>query len=124
MPARVPRPPSGLGPSGRALWKKVHTAAALRDDEVRVLYDACRSADEVDVMTEALAAAPSVVVLGSAGQQRAHPLIAEVRAHRLLLARLLAQLALPDDDSSDAAARQTGQRSQKAREAAHARWSR
>ena len=117
------RPPAGLAAAGKGLWRRVHESAELRHDEVRILLDACRTADEVDAMTKALAG-ESLVVTGSRGQSRAHPLIAEIRSHRLLLARLLGQLALPDDEGTDAAARRTALTSRQARAAAQARWAR
>ena len=49
-----------------------------------MLEQACRTADELDRLERAVRALPSLVVEGSTGQPRSHPLLAEVRAHRLL----------------------------------------
>jgi hypothetical protein len=43
-------------------------------------------------------ALPELVVSGSTGQPKAHPLLAEVRAHRLLLERLCTALCHPDSE--------------------------
>jgi hypothetical protein len=117
---RTPKAPADLGAAGRGLWRSVHRDALLRDDEIRVLLDACHAADEIDLMTTALAGQP-VMVEGAAGQPRAHPLLAEIRAHRLMLARLLSQLAVPDPADDQA---RDDARTRNARKAARARWDR
>jgi len=105
--------------AGKRLWKDVVAGYTLREDELRVLEDACREVDLVDRMEVEVAKGP-VLVPGSRGQDTAHPLIAEVRAHRLVLARLLRQLQLPDDPA--VAGRKTAERSTSARKAALQRW--
>jgi len=121
MSAAKPKAPAGLAVGGRRLWSNVAGEFELRPDELRVLEDACREVDLVDRMEIEVAKGP-VLVPGSRGQDTAHPLIAEVRAHRLVLARLLRQLNLPDDEA--AAHRKTSERSTSARKAALTRWSR
>lgn len=114
------RQPSGLGSRGGRLWRDVTTEYSLRADELRLLEAACRTLDELARMERALAA-EDVVVAGSRGQRRAHPLTERVVEHRRLLAALVKQLDLPD------AAEGSGERSAlslKRSKAAHARWDR
>jgi hypothetical protein len=85
-----------------------------------MLGQACRTADELDRLEKAVRALPDLVTTGSTGQLKPHPLLAEVRAHRLLLERLTSALNLPDDDQ------EVGDRgaTKHARRAAQGRWKR
>jgi len=94
----------------------------LRADELATLEHACKTADLIDRLQAVLDEAPLLTVPGSRGQVTSHPLLGEVRAHRDLLARLFRQLHLPAEPVQ--AAREAGERSTKAREAALARWKR
>ena len=89
----------------------------LRPDELRVLEAACRSSDELARIDEALKEAP-VVVRGSQGQDVAHPLLSQALAHRRVLAALIKQLALPEEDGN----RVPDALSEKRRNAANIRW--
>ncbi len=111
--------PKGLGPAGRALWRRIEHGFRLREDEIEVLAAACKVADMLTRLDEAMVDEP-LVVPGSAGQLREHPLIAEARQQRALLARLLYQLRLPD--AADVAVRHAAVRSSHGRAAARARW--
>ena len=117
--ANVKRP-KGLGTAGAALWRSIMDGGVyeLRPDELRILEDACRTADLV-ALFEAELAGTDLVVTGSQGQPVANPMLAEVRQHRALLARQLKALNLPDEDG-----RAAGSRSAAARKAAQARWRR
>lgn len=86
--------PDGLLEAGQALWDRVTVDYELAPDELALLLQACRTVDELDAMSAALAAG-SVTVKGSTGQPKVSGLFAEARAHRLVLAKLLQQLALP-----------------------------
>jgi hypothetical protein len=66
--------------------------------EVEMLDQSCRTADELDRLERAVRALPELTTTGSTGQLKPHPLLAEVRAHRLLLERLTTALNLPDED--------------------------
>lgn len=114
-----PRPPAKFGASGRRLWRTVVERYELRPDEARLLGDACREADIIERLEEALADAP-LIVKGSMGQLVASPLVSEVRQHRAVLAGLLKALKLPDPPA-EAERRQTAV-SEQARAAARARW--
>jgi hypothetical protein len=94
-------PPAHLGESGRALWLDVAGTYGLRADELAVLLRACETADTIDAMNAALVGAP-LVVPGSQGQLREHPLLSEKRQQVALMARLLAQLKLPNTDAGAA----------------------
>ncbi len=111
--------PGGLGVAGKRLWKEVSAGYTLREDELCVLEDACREVDLVARLQAEVDAGP-LLVPGSRGQDIPHPLLMEVRQHRLLLARLLRQLQLPDDPA--VAGRKTSERSTSARKAALQRW--
>jgi hypothetical protein len=75
--------------------------------------------DTLTRLDAALAGAP-LVVKGSMGQEREHPLLSEARQQRSALARLLGQLALPEEDSNQLSKVQ--QRSVWARQMARERW--
>jgi hypothetical protein len=86
--------------------------------EVEMLGQACRTCDELDRLEKAVRSLPELTVQGSMGQPKSHPLLAEVRAHRLLLERLTTALCLPDEDQE--VGLRPGQRH--ARTAAQGRW--
>lgn len=114
--------PAGLGTAGRALWRAVTADLAaqgleLRPDEAATLEAAARQADTIATLEGALKDAP-LTVRGSQGQEVAHPLLAEVRLGRALLAQLLARLRLGQLDQAH-----ESPRSRSARKAANARWS-
>jgi hypothetical protein len=107
------RPPKGLERAGRKLWRSVTAAYVLRPDELFVLESACRCADLVAQLEVAMRDQP-LVVKGSMGQEREHPLLSEQRQQRALMNRSLAQLKLPDGTS--------GAQINQHREAALSRW--
>jgi hypothetical protein len=90
----------------------------LTPAEVEMLGQAARTADELDRLERAVRALSELVVSGSTGQPKVHPLLEEVRRHRLLLERLTGALNLPDQDE------EVGSRagSRHARKAAEGRW--
>lgn len=110
--------PRGLNTAGKALWKGVVDTHELRADEYRMLEDACREADLVDVM-EAARNEPgfSLMVRGSQGQMVINPIINEIRQHRTTLASLLGKLKLTESEGETASEVST-----KARMAANKRW--
>jgi hypothetical protein len=120
MAARAEPMPKGLADRGRRLWKTVTADHDLRADEVLLLEHAARTVDLLARIDEALTEAP-LTVKGSMGQLVEHPLVSESRAQRATLARLLAQLKIPESDARAVvtAARRTG----RARAAASERWS-
>ena len=111
-------PPEGLADAGRALWQQVLDEFDPAPDELVLLAQACRTVDELEAISAAIASGP-VVVQGSTGQPRVSGLFAEARAHRLALAKLLEQLALPDE--GEEAGRTPNQL--RASKAAEVRWS-
>jgi hypothetical protein len=76
-----------------------------------------RTIDDLATMRTALSVS-GPVVSGSKGQVRPNPLLAEIRGSRLVLARLAAQLGLPDEDVETS--RTPAQR--RASKASRARW--
>jgi hypothetical protein len=92
------KPPSGLRASGKRLWVSVAEKYVLTAAEVEMLGQACRTADELDRLEKAVRVLPELTTRGSTGQLKPHPLLAEVRAHRLLLERLTTALCLPNED--------------------------
>jgi hypothetical protein len=83
---------------GRKLWLSVIDKYVLTAAEVEMLGQACRTADELDRLERAMRQLSELTVRGSTGQPKAHPLLEEVRRHRVLLERLTGALCLPDAD--------------------------
>ena len=112
--------PDGLDSAGTDLWSKIAGTGKyeFRADELRVLDDACRTADIIAKL-EAELAKGELTVRGSQGQPVANPMLGELRQYRALLRGQLKSLNLPDEDG-----RASEDRSTKARNAANARWKR
>ena len=121
-PARysTPTTPKGTGPEGRR-WLRALTAGGweFRPDELRLVPEAARLLDELALMNARITT-DGLMVEGSTGQLRAHPLLAEVRGSRQVLVRIISQLGLPDDEQETT--RTPNQ--VRASKAAQARWAR
>ena len=113
-----PRTPPGLGPSGRALWRKLTTEYEFGPAEVPVLEAACRQVDALAAL-EAVVETEGVLTTGSKDQTVVHPAVTEARLGRLTVARLLAELAIPDESGRPETAA-----SRRARKAVRSRWDR
>lgn len=94
MPA--PPPPRGTHAAGRRLWKAVTGDYELAAHELTLLGEAARVADVCHDL-QRLVDADGPMVDG-----RAHPGLVELRAQRILLARLLVALRVPIGDAEDA----------------------
>jgi hypothetical protein len=116
----IAKAPPGLRAAGRCLWRTISAEYELREDERQALAAACRTADEIKRLEDALTDAPATVE-GSTGQTRVHPLFAEVRAHRLALAKLLQAVGLPSEELPGQDITGTA-RSSAARQLARRRW--
>ncbi|GAA1138460.1 hypothetical protein [Nocardioides aquiterrae] len=121
--------PRTLEAAGKKLWREIAGEYELRPDEYRVLEDACREADLIELLAKAQRDEP-LLIEGSQGQMVLNPLVSELRQHRATLSGLLAKLKLPDLPDEGEGSGGGGQpapandRSAKARDAANARWSR
>lgn len=111
--------PAGLGLAGARLWRQVSADFDLRADEVVLLGAACRTQDTIARLEEAMIDAP-LVVRGSMGQEREHPLLSELRQQRMTVARLLRQLDLLDLGEMEQL--RSAARSAKGRALASQRW--
>src|SRR5215218_1211286 len=93
MSANDPKRPDGLGEAGQRLWDAVLGRYELAEHEALLLEQACRAADRLEQLA-AMVEAEGLLVEG-----RAHPALVESRAQQIVLARLLAALRVPDDDT-------------------------
>ncbi|PQE02568.1 hypothetical protein CYL16_03330 [Mycobacterium sp. EPG1] len=91
--------PRGLKAAGTRLWTTVNAEFDLDNEphKLEILTHACRVSDTVAQLERAAAKEPLTAV-GSAKQLVIHPLIAEVRAQRALLAQLIARLNFEGQD--------------------------
>lgn len=112
-----PSAPTGLAARGLRFWRNVAGPFELEIDELELLTEICRQLDLVELLESTLAA-DGPLVEGSRGQTRLHPVVQALNAGRQLLARQLAQLALPNSDDESIASPASAQ----ARRAAQARW--
>lgn len=123
---KPPRPPKGLGPAGRKLWRAIVSDWELRPDELAVLESACFEADIIRRLQEEMVDSP-LTAKGSMGQLVEHPVSVALRQHRATQAQLLKQLRIPDpeddeDEEPTVIRRKPMSRSEAARKAANARW--
>jgi hypothetical protein len=113
---RDQQPPGVLGTSGRRLWDSVTSLYGLSPAELELLWQAAQVVDVIDALSEVVWSG-NAKVKGSAGQIKAHPLLAAVNDQRRLLDGLLRSLNLPLPSE------ETGRRrSPAAQAAAQARW--
>lgn len=91
------RAPAGLQKRGRAYWRTTSEAYELTDSENALLLEVCRTMDDLDRLAEAVTR-EGAMTMGSAGQPVVNPALTEARGQRAILHRLIAALALPDDD--------------------------
>lgn len=94
-----PKPPATLATAGKALWEAIagKDKYVLRPDEAAVLVQACETADMIAILDQAWGdLGKPFLTRGSMGQDVIHPLIGEKRTQAAALAKLLAQLKLPD----------------------------
>jgi P27 family predicted phage terminase small subunit len=91
------RPPSPLGPTGRALWRRVIAdvpdGMVLDAVELEALEQACRAIDTAGQL-EREAQAMGLVVKGSTGQPGVNPLLREARLQRSAAVTMLAKVKL------------------------------
>lgn len=113
-----PRPPAGLGPAGRSLWRKLTGEYVFGTAELPILAAAARQVDAIAALEEAVEA-DGVLTAGSRGQTIVHPAVTEARLGRVTLARLLGSLSIPDESE-----RPMTYASVRAQKAASARWER
>jgi hypothetical protein len=115
----IPKPPTGLKPRGRRVWRELHAVYDFTDAPEKgiLLEEAARTADVVVRLQNLVDEAGHLRVSGSNGQPVAMPELAELRQYRALLASLLKSLTLPDDEES-------WTRSQLGKAGAAARWNR
>lgn len=113
---RTHRAPRGLNAAGKALWREFTARYTLDEREMTALLLACRQADDIGRLERLLSSEPDMVK-GVAGQPVVHPAFAELRQARAALDRLLARIALPDEEGRPMTPAQ-----QRAQKAARARW--
>jgi hypothetical protein len=105
--------------AGEAFRAEVTARWELTAPELLILDGTCAAVDRIDAL-EALVDRDGLMVPGSAGQLVMHPAVGEVRKHRALVARLVNQLRLPDEEGRPVASMTHG----RAQRAAQARWAR
>ncbi|NCT90149.1 hypothetical protein GXB85_04170 [Cellulomonas sp. APG4] len=91
-----PKRPSGLRAPGRALWDAITADFDMAAAEAAQLEEACRTRDRIKQLDAAVA--KDGLMIPSSQGARLHPGVAEARAQRLALARILATLGVPGLD--------------------------
>lgn len=110
--------PEGMSTPGAALWDSIAGNYVLRADELATLEDACSLTDMIAALSAAWAEdGKPLTTKGSMGQQVTHPMISEIRTHRMARAALLRSLKLPDAPAEGGAGETNQNRS-----AAQSRW--
>jgi hypothetical protein len=105
----IPRAPAGAGDAGRRLWRAVLDEYELAEHELALLRQAVRVADTCEAL-QAVVSAEGELSTSRLGEVRAHPALVELRAQRILLARLVVALRVPLGDQEEAVAPRTQRR--------------
>ena len=84
--ARAPKPPTPPPSRGESFLARVTSEYQLGDDELELLTEVVRGLDECEALA-AVIARDGYTSTGVAGQLRAHPCLAELRATRLVVAK-------------------------------------
>jgi hypothetical protein len=101
----VKKPSAGLRAQGKALWRSLTADYELGDHELSLLLQAARTVDLLDDLEAEIRSGGALV--DSPQGRKANPAAVEARQQRLALARLLAALRIPLDDSHGADRTQT-----------------
>lgn len=92
--------PAGLKAGGRKLWRSVTDDFELGQHELSILVEASRTVDALDEL-EAIVREEGVTNTSAQGV-RAHPALVEARQQRVTLAKLVASLRIPLEDTEEA----------------------
>ena len=106
---QVQRAPSGLAKSGRRLWRSIADEYDLEIHEQLLLGEACRVADRLDLLADALKDAP-LTTRNARGDEVSNPLLVESRMLGAAFAKLIASLRLPTGDEDSRPQRRGGAR--------------
>jgi P27 family predicted phage terminase small subunit len=83
LPGQVSPPPvpEGLGAAGRSAWARLWSAAPwlAPDTDTDLMFLLCAAYDQWDAMHDRISE-DGLMVTGSTGQQRSHPLLTQLRA--------------------------------------------
>ena len=90
-----PKCPPRVGAGGRKLWAAIVDTYELSEHELQVLREAVRTVDQIDRL-QAIVQADGDMQESPQGR-RVHPAVVELRQQRVVLARLLAALRIPDE---------------------------
>jgi hypothetical protein len=99
--AEVEPTPAGLAAPGRRLWQRVTEKYVLTATELAILEQICHTADELARLERAARRLRTLdlVVEGSTGQLKTHPLFDQLLRQRVVLGKLVEQLGLPDEST-------------------------
>jgi hypothetical protein len=104
----VPTAPAGLGEVGRDLWADVLASFVLERHERAALADACRVRDVVAELDEVIAREGTTIERETGPAP--HPVLAALARERTLYGRIIASLALPDEETGKRPTRHGGPR--------------
>lgn len=90
----VPTAPRGTQAAGRRLWRAVLSGFELEEHELVLLRQAVAVADVCEEL-QRVVDAEGPLLAGQDGAPRSHPALVELRAQRILLARLVVALRVP-----------------------------
>jgi len=108
VPKRAPQTPRKLDAAGRRLWDAAVADFEWAQHELAMLEEACRTRDRIVQLDRAVEL--EGMMISSSQGMRLHPGVAEARAQRLTLARLLATMGIPplEEDALPAARKVRG----------------